>query len=72
MSELAIKEFQRQSPCKNLHVNIIRPGWIIGSTDIGMANVGDYLWRVVGTAVACGVYNSEEDPNSWIYISPKG
>jgi amino acid adenylation domain-containing protein/thioester reductase-like protein len=70
MSELAIKEFQRQSPCKNLHVNIIRPGWIIGSTDIGMANVGDYLWRVVGTAVACGVYNSEEDPNSWIYISP--
>ncbi|KAJ5974920.1 Male sterility NAD-binding [Penicillium waksmanii] len=70
MSELAIKEFHRNSSCKNLHVNIVRPGWIIGSTDIGMANVGDYLWRVVGSALACGVYNNEEDPNSWIYISP--
>jgi amino acid adenylation domain-containing protein/thioester reductase-like protein len=70
MSELAIKEFDRNSSCNNLHVNIIRPGWIIGSTDIGMANVGDYLWRVVGSALACGVYNNEEDPNSWIYISP--
>lgn len=70
MSELAIKEFQRESYSKNLHVNIIRPGWIIGSTDIGMANMGDYVWRVVGSAVACGVYNNEEDPNSWIYISP--
>jgi len=70
MSELAIKEFQRQSTRGDLHVNIIRPGWIIGSTDVGMANLGDYLWRVVGSSIACGIYNNEEDPNSWIFISP--
>lgn len=70
MSELAIKEFQRYSVCKHLHVNIIRPGWIIGSTENGHANLGDYLWRVVGSAVTCGFVNSEEDPDSWIYISP--
>ncbi|KAJ5382512.1 Male sterility NAD-binding [Penicillium concentricum] len=70
MSELAIKEFQRDSVCKHIHINIIRPGWIIGSTDNGMANVSDYVWRVVGSAVSCGLYNSEEDSNSWIFISP--
>ncbi|KAJ5493914.1 Male sterility NAD-binding [Penicillium fimorum] len=70
MSELAIKEFQRDSVCNHIHMNIIRPGWIMGSTDNGMANVSDYVWRVVGSAVSCGVYNSEEDPNSWVFISP--
>ncbi|KAJ5950560.1 Male sterility NAD-binding [Penicillium vulpinum] len=70
MSELAIKEFQRDPVCKHIHMNIIRPGWIIGSTDNGIANVSDYLWRVVGSAVACGLYNNEEDSNSWIFISP--
>ncbi|KAJ5715320.1 Male sterility NAD-binding [Penicillium malachiteum] len=70
MSELAIKEFQRHSVCKNLHFNIVRPGWIIGSTENGLANVADYLWRVVGSAVTTGSFNSEEDADSWIYISP--
>ncbi|KAJ5434090.1 Male sterility NAD-binding [Penicillium cf. griseofulvum] len=70
MSELAIKEFQRDSACKHIHMNIIRPGWIIGSTDNGMANVSDYVWRVVGSAVSCGLYNSEEDSKSWIFIAP--
>jgi amino acid adenylation domain-containing protein/thioester reductase-like protein len=70
MSELAIKEFQQDSACKHIHMNIIRPGWIIGSTDNGMANVSDYVWRVVGSAVSCGLYNSEEDSNSWIFVSP--
>ncbi|KAJ5158316.1 Male sterility NAD-binding [Penicillium coprophilum] len=70
MSELVIKEFQRDSVCKHIHTNIIRPGWIIGSTENGMANISDYVWRVVGSAVSCGLYNSEEDSNSWIFISP--
>ncbi|KAF6795323.1 NRPS protein [Colletotrichum sojae] len=40
-------------------LSVVKPGLIIGNADEGVANVDDYLWRVVAASAALGVYPSE-------------
>ncbi|RAH51236.1 acetyl-CoA synthetase-like protein [Aspergillus brunneoviolaceus CBS 621.78] len=65
-SELLMTEFARSRPSHRL--KIVRPGFIIGSVNDGVANVDDMLWRVVATAMTTGTYNASE-PDSWLFVS---
>lgn len=67
-SELLITEFARSHPSLRHRLRIVRPGFIIGTVNDGIANVDDMLWRVVATAVTTGSYNASE-PDSWLFVS---
>ncbi|KAL8334324.1 hypothetical protein RB598_008868 [Gaeumannomyces tritici] len=47
---------------------VLKPGFIIGDGDLGVSNLDDFLWRVVGSAVRVGGYNADEadDPDAWL------
>jgi amino acid adenylation domain-containing protein/thioester reductase-like protein len=67
-SELLIMEFARSHPSLRHRLRIVRPGFIIGTVNDGVANVDDMLWRVVATAVTTSSYNASE-PDSWLFVS---
>ncbi|KAK2590902.1 hypothetical protein QQS21_011414 [Conoideocrella luteorostrata] len=48
-------------------ISVVKPGLIIGTTDDGVANLDDFIWRVAGTAAGLGIYPEESD-QSWIYV----
>ncbi|KAK3613635.1 hypothetical protein LTR56_027766, partial [Elasticomyces elasticus] len=49
-------------------VTIVKPGFIIGSADSGLANMDDFLWRLVAGCVYLGSF-PEDSKDSWVYIS---
>ncbi|KAL8779760.1 MAG: hypothetical protein Q9213_006788 [Squamulea squamosa] len=51
---------------KNLH--IIQPGYIIGSPRNGIANLTDFIWRLVAGCLEIGAYNAEESTN-WLFMA---
>ncbi|KUM57266.1 hypothetical protein ACN42_g9924 [Penicillium freii] len=50
------------------HTLILKAGFIIGNAESGIANVDDFLWRVVAGCVSIGCFPEEPDSNL-IYIS---
>ncbi|RHZ66410.1 hypothetical protein CDV55_105077 [Aspergillus turcosus] len=70
VSEVIIRRAIQHVGCQHIRASIVRPGFIIGSTEAGVANIGDYLWRVVGSAIACGLYNKDDKEDSLIFLSP--
>lgn len=51
---------------KNLH--IVQPGYIIGSPATGIANLTDFIWRLVAACLEIGAYNADEQ-NHWLFIA---
>ena len=49
-------------------VVILKPGFIIGNAVSGIANVDDFLWRIVAGSISIGCFPEEPD-SSWLYIS---
>ncbi|KAK3613061.1 hypothetical protein LTR22_028322, partial [Elasticomyces elasticus] len=49
-------------------VTIVKPGFIIGSVNSGLANMDDFLWRLVAGCVYLGSF-PEDSKDSWVYIS---
>lgn len=47
--------------------SVVKPGYIIGTAQEGIANVDDFIWRVVSTAQQMGCYPEQHD--SWIPIA---
>lgn len=71
LSELLIKEFSRVS-VHNMHrVSIVRPSYIIGTVQHGIANIGDYIWRLAASCIEVKGYNAA-DGNSWLFLSDVG
>lgn len=60
VAEAVVDDVARQLPESQNRICVVKPGRIIGTTQEGIANVDDYLWRVVGTAIALGRH--PEDP----------
>ncbi|KAL8870810.1 MAG: hypothetical protein Q9174_003228 [Haloplaca sp. 1 TL-2023] len=52
-------------------VRIIRPGYIIGSPQNGIANPTDFIWRLIAGCVEIQAYN-EDDDDKWLFISDVG
>ncbi len=47
---------------------LLKPGYIIGNAESGVANVDDYVWRIVAGCVSIGCYPTASE-NSVVYIS---
>lgn len=65
LSEMLVKEFSRSNQNAN-RVSIVKPGYIIGTVQEGIANVDDFIWRLTASSVDIKGYNDED---SWLFIA---
>ena len=49
-------------------LQIVKPGYIIGSTYAGVANTSDFIWRLIAGCIEIGAYNIEE-ADDWVFIA---
>ena len=70
-SELLVKEFARCSTGRSRQISVVKPGYIVGSREQGVANEKDYLWRLVASCIDVKAYNAA-DADSWLFISDVG
>lgn len=71
ISEILLQDLASQlAECKG-RISAVRPGFIIGTIDESVANLDDFLWRLVAGAIRIGAYPGESD-NSWLYASDGG
>ncbi|THY19393.1 putative nonribosomal peptide synthase [Aureobasidium pullulans] len=56
VSELIVKKFARQQDSKGRHVRVVKPGFIIGDSEQGLANQTDFLWRL-------------SDSENWLFVA---
>ena len=50
---------------------IVKPGYIVGSVEAGLANNKDFIWRLVAGCVDIGAYNRDEAAH-WLYLADIG
>ncbi|KAI4211017.1 MAG: hypothetical protein LQ351_006137 [Letrouitia transgressa] len=50
------------------HLQIVRPGYIIGSNKNTIANRSDFIWRLIAGCVDIGAFNADEATH-WIFIA---
>ncbi|KAI9903476.1 hypothetical protein N3K66_000005 [Trichothecium roseum] len=65
VAESIINEVAHRLPEGQNRISTIKPGRIIGTAGEGIANLDDYLWRVVATSIALGVH-PEDAHDSWM------
>lgn len=70
MSELLVKHSAYDTPGGDPRriVSIVKPGLIIGTTEEGVANVNDLLWRYVSSAVRLKAY-PQPAADDWLAVS---
>lgn len=68
VSEQIVRRFANQQATKARHVRIVKPGFIIGDSERGLANKSDFIWRVITASIEIGLYNNDE-AESWLFIS---
>ncbi|KAM3152068.1 hypothetical protein ABEW05_007578 [Botrytis cinerea] len=64
--ETMINHFNSQNPYHPVH--IIKPGFIIGSIEHGVPQLGDAIWRLIKTCIRLGYY-SDKDAQLWIPVA---
>ncbi|KAL8735105.1 MAG: hypothetical protein Q9166_000981 [cf. Caloplaca sp. 2 TL-2023] len=68
VSELMVKEYACAMAPNQQRVSIVKPGYIIGNKEDGIAATSDFIWRLTAGCAGISSY-SAEDPNSWLFIS---
>ncbi|KAJ6051217.1 hypothetical protein N7499_010580 [Penicillium canescens] len=56
VADQVVKEFARRYTTSI--ATIVKPGLIVGTTESGVSNTDDFLWRVVASVVDIGAFNS--------------
>lgn len=56
------------SPFQNKTIRVVKPGYIVGSTPLGIANTTDFIWRLVAGCIDIGAYNADE-ANHWLFVA---
>lgn len=67
LSELLVRDFARASPHHASRVAVVKPSYIIGPASTGIANIEDYIWRLVAACVDISAYNASDTGH--LYIS---
>lgn len=68
VSELVVSRLATAfADARGHQLRVIRPGYIIGSPNRGIANTRDYIWRVVAGAIEAGIMSRPRD-NEWMFI----
>ncbi|KAL8785676.1 MAG: hypothetical protein Q9213_003235 [Squamulea squamosa] len=68
LSELLIKEYAKVVAPRNQQISIVKPGYIIGNQEDGIAATNDFIWRLAASCAQIGSY-SAEDPKAWLFVS---
>ncbi|KAH8653268.1 putative nonribosomal peptide synthase [Tricladium varicosporioides] len=70
VSELIIERFSKQEGRKSKvrHIRVVKPGYIIGDSQRGVANKADFIWRLIAASIEIGCYN-EQDEDSWLFVA---
>ena len=68
LSELIVKSYAQEMAPHQQRISIIKPGYIIGTPEDGIANIDDFIWRLTASCVEIKGYNAV-DANSWLFIS---
>ncbi|OAR05990.1 hypothetical protein LLEC1_02215 [Akanthomyces lecanii] len=55
--------------CQN-RIAVVKPGLIIGTSFSGVANVDDFLWRLVAACVALGRAPDLGEDQDWVQLAP--
>ncbi len=71
VSEMLIHHTASQLAAGQNRVSTIKPGRIIGTEEHGIANVDDFLWRVVAAAAAMRMYPMEPTDH-WLHVAQVG
>jgi amino acid adenylation domain-containing protein/thioester reductase-like protein len=58
----------QSSEMLGLTFSVVKPGFIIGDDNHGLANPSDYLWRFVASVITLGAYD-ESTTHHWIAVS---
>ncbi|KAL2038968.1 hypothetical protein N7G274_008308 [Stereocaulon virgatum] len=68
LSELIVKRYAQGIASPQQNISIIKPGYIIGIPEEGVANVDDFIWRLTASCVDVKGYNAM-DAESLLFIS---
>ena len=68
LAELIVKNYAQEMASHQQRISIIKPGYIIGTPEEGIANIDDFIWRLTASCVDIKGYNAM-DANSWLFIS---
>jgi amino acid adenylation domain-containing protein/thioester reductase-like protein len=68
VSEQIVRRFANQQGSKARHVRIVKPGFIIGDSEQGLANQSDFIWRMIASSIEIGYYD-EDEADTWLFIS---
>ncbi|KAE8146888.1 hypothetical protein BDV25DRAFT_143253 [Aspergillus avenaceus] len=71
VAESIVHRFASLLPLSQNRFSVIKPGMIIGTADHGVANLDDFLWRVVATAARLRLYPLPT-AESWVPITDAG
>lgn len=68
VAESLVRRAALRSPNGWNQFAVVSPGLVIGTPTEGVANVDDWIWRLVAACIRAGVYNAD-DTDQWIAIS---
>nr|POF13484.1 nonribosomal peptide synthetase easa [Quercus suber] len=68
MSETLVQECMTHLPPSQNVLSIVKPGFIIGSLEQGVANTDDLIWRITAGAARIGAYPTESAEH-WVFVS---
>ena len=70
LAELIVKRSASQLGSGARQIRVVKPGYIIGNAENGLANPSDFIWRLVAGCLEIGAYN-EDEAHHWIFIADK-
>lgn len=68
VAESLVRQCMNHVVFEHKHLRIIRPGYIIGSPQNGIANQFDFIWRLIAGCLEIEAYDEDEESN-WLFIS---
>ncbi|KAL2043784.1 hypothetical protein N7G274_003303 [Stereocaulon virgatum] len=68
VSEQIVSSCVNHGSFQDKRLQIIKPGYIIGSPSNGIANQSDFIWRLIAGCIEIGAYNRDEAAH-WLFIA---
>lgn len=68
VAESLVRQCMNHVAFGNKTLRIIRPGYIMGSRQNGIANQLDFIWRLIAGCLEIGAYDEDEESH-WLFIS---
>jgi amino acid adenylation domain-containing protein/thioester reductase-like protein len=68
VSEQIVRNCIDHASFRSKRLYTIKPGYIVGSLQAGIANQSDFIWRLVAGCVEIGAYNRDEAAH-WLFIA---